>query len=480
MNRLAFAFSAFLSVGSANAATGWVDVTENFLDLFGLIDRAYMRVEADTVREKVDVILPFRPMTEDEKRLALAEHGRIPPSTVAPTYGGTFTFKFINGTKTYTASGATIGEIKNSIAMCPSDICTATIVQSGGTSYSAATGSGYVGAVARNMSIASVSVAPNFYNSKHYLQLQITIGGYTSWLNADVSSVTCQPGYSLNATSGKCDLVDANTAAYSVGDGVCMTYAGDPVADDPDCTAVKAENKLTTSTTSAGEPAISVRSNKGPVVTQVVKPDNSSVVSKVTALPDGGTQRQDLSVSSTGALGSTDVANYPANPPPLYPGDSGGTAIPGSSGNSTTAVPCGAPGQPSCSVSVGELGTTNSVLNQIKSGQCGGPGQPACSVKFGDSDGTGSPVDGVGDGVPAAVTDKLGGLSDSAGIIPVSSYCPANMFGFTLPLPATMGGDYYLSDNGLVCDTLGQYQDVIRMLSIACGFIASTFIVLRA
>ena len=71
-------------------------------------------------------------------------------------------------------------------------------------------------------------------------------------------------------------------------------------------------------------------------------------------------------------------------------------------------------------------------------------------------------------------------LKGKSGVIPVSSVCPSNMFGFTLPLPSSMGGAYYLSDQGVFCDLMTDYQELIRILSIACGFISATFIVLRA
>lgn len=484
MKRLFLALCLILSSAPSFAGYGWVDVTSWFGDLFG-IKRAYMRVPVTTTSNKtVNVLLPFQNLTEDEIRLALADHGKLPPSTSTPDLGGIYRFTFTNlsGTKSYQATGNTLGEFKASLAMCPSDVCTSTVVQGGGMFYGQ-TSDTNLGAFARNMSGVNVTVANNFYYGKHYLQLRLDFGGYTAWLNAYPGSVNCPAGYTLNATSGKCDLTNVSDAAFSVGDGVCISYAGVPAYDDPDCSTVKADNKVTTSTSTTGQPAISVSSNTGTVVTQTVNPDYSSTISRLVQSADGGTQRQDTSIASDGTIGTTNTTNFPKNPPPLYPGDPGGTAVPGGTGSGTTAVPCGGSGQPKCQVDVSgiselvtradwtnnQLSTINKSLNTINN----------TLSKNNSGDGE-SPVDKVGEGVPSSVTDAVSGLEDKASVIPVSEVCPANMFSFTLPLPASLGGYYFLSDNGIFCDLMGRFQGLIRSVSIAVGFIAATFIVLGA
>lgn len=485
MKRLLAVLLLFVSFASPAFAAGWgwVDVTAWLSDL-AFVRKAYMRVPATTTQKKdISVLLPFQELTQDEIRLALAEHGKLPASNATPELGGIYRYTFgnYNFTKTYQATGNTIGEFKASMAMCPSDVCTSTVVQGGGTFYGSSSDLN-IGAFARNMSAVNVTPSNNFYSGKHYLQLRLDFGGYTAFLNAYPGSVTCPAGYTLNATTGKCDLTSVSDAAFSVGDGVCISYAGVPAYGDPDCNTLKADNKLTTSTSTSGRPAVSVSANTGTVVTQTVNEDFSSTVSKLVQTSDGGAQRQDTNIASDGTIGPTNITNFPKNPPPLYPGDPGGTAVPGAStGTGTTAVPCGGPSQPKCQVDVSgvsdlvtradwtnnQLGTINQSLRTIND-----------TLNKNGTGGT-SPVDKVGDTVPESVRDSVSGLKARA-VIPVSDACPADMFSFTLPFPASMGGDYVLSDDGVFCNLMSRYQSVIRGLSIAAGFIAAMFIVLGA
>ncbi len=487
MKRLLSALA--LAVLSTSAFAGWVDITTNFLDLFGLVDKVYIKVPVTTSTNKnVNVLLPLHDLTEDEIRLALAEQGKLPPSNAPTSLEGPyrFVFKDYSGAKSYTASGATLAEFRNAIALCPSDVCTSTTVQGGGYAFSGTTGQTALnaGAMARNLAAVTISAPVDyFYNNVHYYQLRLDFGGYTMWMEALPSGVTCPGGYKLNAVTGKCDLSSVSEAAFSQGDGVCLTYVGVPALSDPDCQLAKADNKLTTSTSSTGDPAVSVSSNIGTVITQTVKPDNSSTVSKLVQTADGGSRREDTYIAPNGAIGTTNTTNFPASPPPLYPGDPGGTAVPGGTGTGSTVTPCGGSGQPACSVNVSQMGDLVSRVDNTN-GQLGTINQTLQTInqtlsKQGTS-GDGSPVDTVGDGLPSDLQDSVSDLKAKAGVIPVSSYCPPNMFSFTIPLPAIAGGDYQLTDHGLFCQLMGDYQELIRGLSIAFGFIVATFIVLGA
>lgn len=410
----------------------------------------------------------------------LAANGRLPPSNVEGKYEGPFNFTITSAAGNYQVSGNTVADLRASLAMCPSDICTSTSLNTNSPNYfySSGTGSGNAGYFARISPSSLVDVSQVFQRQsanhpyKPYYELKFSAGGIFRF---DVSSVSCPAGYSYNSTSGKCDLTDISSASVSVGDGVCMVYAGLPVVGDPDCQALKDSNKLTTSTTSAGQPAVSVASKSGYTVSQVYDPPTkASVVSRVAALPDGSTNRQDVNVSPTGAIGSSTTTNYPANPPPLYPGDPGGTTVPGSTtGTTKTAVPCGAPGEPKCAIDgMAELnGSASAMARDL--------GMIRSDISKMAGNGT-SPTDDLGDALPAEISDPLGALEESASVIPVSSYCPRDLFSLTLPFPSHMGGPLDLNTDGLFCDLIGDYQELIRTLSIACAFVSATFIVLRA
>lgn len=485
----ALALVALSSTSFAVENYSWVDVTSDYLDLVSKYGwpYVYMKVPVTTTKaEKVDVILPFHNLNEDEVRMALANHAKLPPGNKTAELVGPyrFTFRDYSGAKSYQATGATLAEFKQSIAMCPSDVCTSTSVQSGGYMSSGSTGSSAVaaGGYARNMSAVTVYAPVDYFSGgTHYYQLRMDFGGYSAWFNASPTSVTCPAGYTLNGTSGKCDLSNISQAAFSVGDGVCITYAGVPAYDDPDCSTVQADNKLSTSTSADGSPAVSVSSSVGSkVITQTVKPDASSTLSQLVRTADGGSARSDTSISSNGTVGTTNTTNYPASPPPLYPGDPGGTSVPGSStGTGTSAVPCGGPGQSACSVSVGQMGELVSNTNSTNS-QLGTINQTLRDINTTLKDGADSGTTSDNLSSPASsLNDTVSGLTVKA-IIPVNSYCPADIFSFTLPLPAAAGGDYALSDQGVFCGLMANYQDLIRSLSIAFGLVGAMFIILRA
>lgn len=408
------------------------------------------------------------------------QEASVPATGLSPSLTPPYSITLANYDRsaTYTATGSSYAELKNAIALCPSDICKGPPPTSGANVFSSSSGTTATtgGAAAANISVASdVTIKPTYLSSttdKWFVEVAISYGSYVVRLHSKPSGLTCEPGYAYNATSAKCDLTDVDLASASTGDGVCVVFGGYPLPGDPDCQALAGENKLTTSTTGSGEPAVSVVSKDNVVVSQVSKGDQGSVISQVVPTSDGGTRREDTVVSPTGVIGPTNTTNYPSNPPPIYPGDKGGTAIPGSSGTGTTSAPCGGSGQPACKIDgMTELnGSAAAIARDV--GMVRSDISKIANSKLKD--------DAIGEALPSDISDPLVELEESASVIPVSSYCPADIFSFTLPLPSYAGGSFELSDQGLFCDLMSDYQEVIRMISIACGFIAATFIVLRA
>lgn len=398
---------------------------------------------------------------------AIAESEAVlPPSRLdadlVPPYRFTFSRTTSSGPVTYTAVGSTFSEFKASLAQCPSTVCTGNVINYGSTftAYDNTSDANIQAAIANLSAAESVTIAPLSFTDGNYrpqrkLEVRITHRNPSSSTSTTLSrlfitppSYYCPSGYTYNSSAAVCDVTDVTAASVSSGDGVCPVFGGFPAAGDPDCDALSRENKLTQSRTADGEPVTSILSSDNVYVSQVYRGEPGSIISQVLPSGDGGKRREDTFVAATGVIGPTNLNNYPSSPPPIYPGDSGGTLIPGAGSVTTTAAPCGS------------------------------PGQPACSVKLEGS--SGSPLEGLGDGVPAGLSDSLGVVKQKASVLPVSATCPPDMFSFTLPLPAAAGGDYRLADNGLFCRLMGDYQEVIRGLSIAFGFIMATFIVLGA
>ncbi len=475
--KISLALAALLLSASAFALTPLFYALGASLAVhFGLVYQYFTAAPVTTAGKTLTVT--FRTDAGVSEADMVKAHQVLPSGTSLPIYSGNFNFTYTNQStgQSYTASGYTLSEIKESMLKCPSNICSNTS-WIGGTHVGSSNNSS-VSAAFRLAGSLTITATDVFAYNKAYYRLRVDSPGYTGWLYFNVPNVACQPGYSYNTTSGQCDIVNVEQARTSVGDGVCPVLEGTPNINDPDCATLQADGKLTTSTSADGQPATSVVHSTGTVVTQA-KSASGSTISQVFKSSDGGTRREDTAVGATGAVGSTNTTNYPANPPPLYPGDPGGTSVPGSTGTGTTAVPCGGPGQNKCAVQVdmmgdlvtradwlnNQLGTVNNNLDTI-------------ADKLGGGDG--SPVDSVGDAPPSSLTSEVEGLKSKASVIPVSSYCPPNMFSFTIPLPAIAGGDYQLTDHGLFCQLMGDYQELIRGLSIAFGFIVATFIVLGA
>lgn len=80
--------------------------------------------------------------------------------------------------------------------------------------------------------------------------------------------------------------------------------------------------------------------------------------------------------------------------------------------------------------------------------------------------------------MPGTVSGALDGLKQKS--IGTSSACPSDIFAFTMPLPNFVGGPMLVSDHGVFCNTMGQYQELFRTVSIAAAWIMAMFIVLRA
>lgn len=420
---------------------------------------------------------------------ALKEAKRYPSARATPVTSGpyTFTIKTSDGKYTYNAVAATKEEVLTALMLCPSHVCTGTAsLRSGrGNLYNTDFGYDMTGVIARRynevtsmtFSHYSVPTATSPANV-HHLEVVFGIGGYNYGVLFKPGIVGCPDGYSLNSTSAVCDLVDATTASVSTGDGLCVIGADGFESTDPDCSSLESDKLLTKSVSSTGQPAYSVKSSDGVIVTKSYDTSTkTATISQLIPSADGGYRREDTAIRSDGAVGPTNTLNTPATPPPLYPGDPGGTEVPGSTGTGRTSIPCGAPGQASCSVTVSGLDTTNSILNSIKASACGGPGQPACSVELKGS--SLDPVHGIGDSHSSVLTEKVNGLSKMSSLAS-SAQCPSDIFSFTLPLPANLGGDYQLSDGGVFCDNLSQFHELIRNLSIAFGLITATYIVLRA
>lgn len=293
-----------------------------------------------------------------------------------------------------------------------------------------------------------ISHAGGGYYSASVKRVAAAGASYTAHIDGIVSS-TCAPGYTMNTVSGKCDLTDTSSVIESdLGDAVCSLINGSVDSSDKDCAVLVSANRVTQSTSPLGFSVASVAASDSSIISASTDSSGSTTISQLKPSSDGGKLREDTVITSGGVIGPTSTTHYPSNPPPLYPGDSGGTDVPGSTTGAGTVAGCGA------------------------------PGQSPCVVTFGEDDGT-SPVDGIADSLPSAITDELFGLAGKANL-PTSPVCPADAFGFTMPLPQSAGGPMFLSDGGFFCDAMGQYGDLIRTLSIACAWISATFIVLRA
>lgn len=469
-----FSLLGFASLAKAIAPIVWALGASASL-VFGLIFGSWL-VESKTTAGDTITVVGQLDATLTESAIT-ADYRKLPSSSGTIYFNGPYSFLISNGSKQYSVSGSTLAEIRESLALCPSDICTNSSTAGNGTFASGASGGGTVGYVARNIgSLSSIltQTAPTdvYDTSTCCMVLRASTPGGFAYLNFTGFTKYCAAGYTFNSSTRKCDLSSIPEAQTSAGDGVCALMGGVPSPSDPDCKKLIDDKRMTRSTAADGTPVTTVQDKNSNLVSHQTKLDGTSVVSQVFNSSDGGKRREDTVVSSNGTIGETSITNYPSNPPPLYPGDTG-SSVPGTSGNTQTAAPCGGSGQPACTTTSPGL---ESKLDSIKSGQCGGPGQPACKVTFDSETGSGEVP---GSSLPDSLTGPLDSLSDNS-IIPTSSYCPADMFSFTLPLPASAGGPMHLSDQGIFCDAMGQYQELIRTLSIAAGLIAATFIFLRA
>lgn len=581
--RLSLICASILMVGAAAAqSTGWMTIDSS---QFAPNDELRKWANLENGVRFIATPLPggaegfsntqlvFRNLPEVQAEEILQSQGKMPPSTTSATFEGPYTFqvRLRSGSSgyykyhNYDAIGDTPEDLIRNLALCPSDVCVTDVSGASGNYYS---GIQYVQAsavsgVIRNIPLASVTysrlkgVGPQA--NEHWLMYTLRFANSSAFLYAAPARVVCKAGYNLNTSTGICDLSNVGAAGLSSGDGVCMTFAGFPMQEDPDCKAVLSSGNVTTSTTSDGKNVTSARNPGGGVVTQVYDPATGQTqISSSYSTASGDTTRVDTVLDPSGHVVNTSVTNFPKNPPPLYPGDAG-TTVPGTTTPVQTAAQCGGPSQPECVMKgvdslitkVGETNTKltesntkldqlntrlgqqidatnglNNGLNQINAGvsnlngsvaglngTLGGvrTGVEGLGTKLGEiadllrGKGDGDtpegeePAETLPVGLPGEIPgaaptpaepldDELferlkapfEGLKEKVSVIPVSSSCPADIFSFTMPLPAAAGGSYRLSDDGVFCGLMADYSGLIRSLSIAMGFVTATFVFLRA
>lgn len=333
-------------------------------------------------------------------------NGTLPASSVSPIFSGFSVVLTSNdGAYNYTISAPTASDFISQAKgiYCPSHVCnysyhTNTITQS----YNNVARHYYQGASLYSVltSVSWRSAEQRFYLDVRY---KLTPNGTTYTFYGDIADHSCPPGYSFNSLSipATCDLSDASVASQIGGDNVCLLTAG-PIIEDKDCDALEAAGVLSTTATSGSGFVYTVRSSSGAIFALTSSPSGGSVVSRTMTVSDGSTYRDDTTFSAAGIVGATNRTHYPAAPPPVYPGDPGGTEIPsGEPGGTTTTIEqCGGINQPPCSFDVSELTAgaerTNALLTdanaqlsaikaEIAAGRCGGAGQPPCEIAGLDS-----------------------------------------------------------------------------------------------
>lgn len=286
----------------------------------------------------------------------------------------------------------------------------------------------------------------------------------------EVLPPSCDRGYSYDYEARDCTLSDP-TKTDQGPDGTCpVTWLGAfgyaVNSKDPDCQRAEKSKALTLPGSSSGaSPSVIVTTadptTPGQVLQHTLARDSSgSTASSVfVKAPTGVVQETQRVISPEGVVDR----ETPKAPYYQTPGSSGSTGV--------TAIIPGitypAPG-------------TGAV-------QCGGLGMPACSTTLTDGSGNAIDFEGLkpqaGDPVgevPEDVPDlDLGGLASSA-VLPASPVCPSDAFSFTMPFPSFVGGPMVVTDQGVFCEVLGDYTEPIRRISIAVGWLAGLFIVLKA
>lgn len=385
------------------------------------------------------------------------------PSTVTGTANGPFTLviprdAYNTSGAPYTVTAPTMAEFIEAINLCPSNVCTfgGNMPWAFGPTYRK-----YITSVGTGIWTTTTSPGGGYaapYPGSGYGYVTITTNGQNFTGYARATSPQCGDGYTLNTSNFKCDLSNI-LAARSSGatDGVCAIAHGEPDPFDKDCLGLKSDNKLTSTTDVEGNKMTAVADPAGTAETIVARaqPDGGTMISRQKPAVNGTQQREDTTVSRDGVVGATSNSNFTSPGVPAYPGDPGGTAMPGTVGTGTAAVSCGSTGQPACATRIVD-----------------GSGKDVAPLTAGD------PVGGLGDGPATGASDRLASVKSKASI-PVSSACPTNFLSMTLPFPEPIG-DFYLSDKGVFCNVMADYQSLIRMVSIAAGFIAALFIVLKA
>lgn len=354
----------------------------------------------------------------------------------------------------YIITADTEAELLNKLNTCPSDVCTY------GGNVPSAFSAVYRGNVSGS---SSVWINGNPYKRISWL---INNATYTSDFYAS-GGASCPAGYTFNTTSGKCDLTDIQQARAQGGyDGVCIVSGGVPNPFDPDCSYLRDNGYLASATAPDGEPvtAITDKGGDGTTVAQKKVPASEgggNDISQTKASSDGGKRREDTRVKPSGEVGSTNTTNYPSNPPPLYPGDPGGTATPGGTGTGTNG------------------GTS-----------CGGPGQPACNFKL-DGDGK-LKIDpeGKGEGDLPDGTTEAGAFQDTKTFLDPVKGKLTGFFSFQLPSHASQcpaihiewhawGLDLDTSSN-FMCEWLADHQQLISGLMSFLYLVSALLIILGA
>lgn len=374
------------------------------------------------------------------------------PSNTPPLAGGPFYItipadgSYNKSGQIQTISGATIAEFLSKVMLCPSNICTfggnvSTWFAPNNQQYITSTSSG----VSAGLPVGIISYKTTANQGS--VNIKATVGPF------------CSDGYTYNTTNSKCDLSNIQAArASGATDGVCTASHG--VADpfDKDCINLKLDNKLTQAKDVDGNDMITAAdvSGDGEITNVRGRPDGGIDISR-TFPPQNGTQRrEDTTIDPNGNVGPTSNANYPQPGAPVYPKDPGGTSIPSGTGTGTSTAQCGSVGQSPCATRIVDA-----------------QGQDIAPITAGD------PVGGLGDTPEGDAKSRLESVKASASI-PVTSNCPPNILHITIPFPASMGGDYVATDSGFICQAGDTYGPTVRLISIACAWIAAFFIVLRA
>jgi hypothetical protein len=458
-----------LSVGTVVAAINYavlaLSVIPTLAFYYATEIKALTKSVVTAASKEITVYFPTLPKSHPDaptEAQVAAQLGAIAPNVPATASGP---FSLVIPVSSWNTSGSakvitgsSPGDFLQKIAVCPSNVCSF-----GGNVASIFSPDRQRMITSITTGVWTTTAVPSMgyaapYQGSGYARF-VAPGVIPVYIRSDTGP-ECSPGYTMNPANFKCDLTDIEQARKSgANDGVCFISEGRSSPFDKDCIDLKFENKLAETTDGQGKPVAVVndKDGDGEIVAARPQDDGGTDISRTFPTDANGNQRrEDTPIDKDGRVGPTSNANYPTPNPPLYPGDPGGTAIPGGVGTGTSSA------------------------------QCGGPGQTPCATRIVDANGNdvkpitaGDPVGGISDSASGSAQAKLDAVKSKISIS-VSATCPQGILDFVMPLPDSAGGDYHVTDNGVICQIGDTYGSTIRMLSIAIAWIGALYIVLRA